>query len=518
MLKWEYYKRFKERFQKISFLNDLSFKVVFLLFVLLKIIEGSALFFVGRELVDKKYGVLLIVGMVIVYFLIELRSQQGKIKTLIQNERIIDFYKVNSKYTERQIIIRLVFSEILWNISDIVGLYGPIIFLLSFSDGFNILRLIFGIIAIVLIYIINTISLYYYCNKLYKKRNENNVFQVIYKGILFGACLWIGSCISDFVLTCPLQMKQNAIKAFKDWFAKFNDIKFAFSTNNIKLFCILIIFALILFVGGKYLKKSTENIFSRDLGKKTFNKYILYESDNLTVRDFGIFTILFMGLFMGILYEKGCSASNMSILIGVLMVNYTICWMIDDVLSFHDELSLDYDGKKLYMWKDKIDEILKYKLNIFLKNYVLKIVLLYLAAYLLTISSIKDIIYCIYNLILLTLFLFIGFIRRNLAIANSPQKVRDEYEEVKYTGERVLESNISGGEIMIVAIISAIPSILFACEEISFCMFWVMQILLIFALVIYVYVNYKMLIKTIMSPKWIMKLFDEEKNSGVIED
>lgn len=518
MLKWEYYKRFKERFQKIAFLNDLSFKITFIIFCILKLIEGIVLLFVTKGLAEKKYGVLLAIGIVIFYFLIDLRDQQGKIKTLIQQEKIIEFYKINSIYEERQIIAGLTLSEVLWSASDIVALYGPIIFVLSCRNTLDIINIMLGAFIVLLIYAIKMMYLYFFCYKIYKKRNENNIFQIIFKGIFFGICLWIGSCIRDFVLACPLQMKEDAIGAFKYWFDKLYDIKFVWSVNNMKLFCEVIVLTIIIFVGKKYIKKAINNVMNIILSKKTFYKYRLYESDNLTVRDFGMFTILFMGLFIGILHENGCGASKMSILIGVLMVNYTICWMIDDVLSFHDELSLDYDGKKLYLWKDKIDVIFKYKFNVFLKNYVVKIVLMYLVAYLLTINSVKDIIYCVYNLILLILILFIGFIRRNLAIADSPQKVKNEYDEVKYNGERVLESTISGGEIMIIAIISAIPSILFACNEIGFYLFWVMQILLILGLLIYAYVNYKMLIKNIINPKWIMKLFDEEKSSGVIEN
>ena len=48
-------------------------------------------------------------------------------------------------------------------------------------------------------------------------------------------------------------------------------------------------------------------------------------------------------------------------LINVLMISYTISFLLDDIFYFHDELSIDNDEEKIYYWKENLTKLLEYK-------------------------------------------------------------------------------------------------------------------------------------------------------------
>ena len=328
------------------------------------------------------------------------------------------------------------------------------------------------------------------------------------------AFLWAGSSVSDFILSCPLSIKDDAIKELGEWLNRGTAIRFCFEKSHL-----IMLFKIIsLFVIGFLLYKMVSVYYNKFNVFRSHSKDInfdLYDTAGINIKDFGIFPLSICGICSGILYNKGCGYSNMTRLIGILLVIYLVPFLLDDVFSFHNEISLDNDGKRIYFWKNKIEDLLVYKFKVFSRFYMSKIIFCYFLIYLFTLNKSVDFIYILYNICLILCLLVIGFLEMNRAIASSPQKITTNYEQMKYNKERIMERDTIGGQILFMGILVSIPTILLACGDITYPFYWIMQVGILIVLSILIYYKYDKLCCQIESADWLIKLFDEEETYDI---
>lgn len=493
MLKWELYKRFLERFKNIAFFRDMSVQGAAVCYILAKISQGMITYGAAWAFRDYRYINFICLVLMILYFAIDLRAGYEKVKTVIQQNHSIEFYKCNSLYNEKEIIRNIALAELLWDGADTLAVYVPIMYLLFQKHGFKIweavllLLLLIFIMAVKFIFLQLTIQSIYYGRK-----SQNNIFSVM-KLISFCVFVWVGTCISDMIVSCPLQSNKNVVNALKQWIKTFRDVSFVPTKNTVSaviLFCIVVL---------------VWRLFNT-ITKSNY-KYKLYNDSKIESRDFGLLPVFFGGLISGILYGKGACYNNITMMLSILMVTYTVSWIFDDICALHDELAIDSDSYKLLLWNHHFQDLLKYKLKLFVNGYMIKLLILYALVQGCISTNAADIWMGFHNLLIACLFLLIGFMRKSRAIVNSPTHVSEDYSKVKYEGERIIENDTIGLELLILAVIIAIPSILHACQEITFDVYIILQFLCDAAIIGGIVWNYMVLRKDLNKQEWLIKLF-----------
>lgn len=510
MLKWEYYKRFVERFKKFAVLNNLEFRTAMIIFVVSKVFQGLVIYSIFKLMINRKYADLIILGLIILNWILELKESEGKIKTLIQQEKINFFYKSYTNYSDKKISLGLVVSEVLWNANDLIGVYMPLLLVLFGKNHGVITNVGLTVFSLIFLYAVEVFYLFIFYCRMSQSKKKKHILSIILKTILFCIFLWIGNSVSEFVLSCPLSIKDNAMKELGGWLKRGTAIQFCFEKSHV----IMLFTMFSLFVFGFLLYKMVSNSYNKFgmFNSHTTNiNYCLYSTAGIDIKDFGIFPLSICGICSGILYNKGCGHSNMTCLIGILLVIYLVPFILDDIFSFHNEISLDNDGKRIYFWKNKIENLLVYKFKIFVHFYMSKIMFFYFLIYLFTLNKMFDFVYILYNIYLILCLLVIGFLEISRAIVNSPQKVTANYEQLKYNKERIMERDTIGGQILFIGILVSIPTILLACGDITYPFYWIMQVGVLIALSILIYYKYAKLCCQIKNVNWLIKLFDEEE-------
>lgn len=490
MIKWEYYRKFKERFQTLPILKDLEFRKAYTIYFVLKIIQVIVIYGLASSFREKKYFSIIATILLAINWILEVRESKASLLTTMKMNQMKEFYMTNCKISKEYFTRGMVLTEVLWNISEGIGISFSILLCLIMKATNNIYELSFmTCLSIMLLYSIEFIVLFF-------EHKKNKYIELVFKIVLMVLFTGLGGFLSSWVLECPLSIKTNLVEAMQKWIVGIHSIEFAFDIEfflRISLLLILLILYYIWIIKKEY-------------------KDLIYTEIELKVRDFGFFPIIFISLFTGVLMNRVIGKEGITYLINVLMISYTISFLLDDIFYFHDELSIDNDEERIYYWKENLTKLLEYKKRIYIFFYMKRIVVFYFIFYVVTIHKIADICKMIFAIIVIILICIIGFYEKNLAVINSPIHITWDYGTTKYNRNRIVENNAIGVKLLFIGIVVSIPAILYACSEVKIIEFYMLQIFAILGLVIYELIIKRNLKIKIQDKYWIIQLFDEEDN------
>lgn len=488
MIKWEYYRKFKERFQTVFILKNLEFKRAYAIYWVLKIIQAIVIYGVANGFREKKYFDVVMVILILINWMLEVRESKARLYTTMKKSYMKEFYLTNSKYSKVSFIRGMAASEVLWNMGEGIGISFPLIFALVIKKTRNLgTSMIVTCLAIIILYSIEFLMLLF-------EHKKVRYLELIVKTIWIGVFVGLGNYVSAWVLSCPLNKKTNVMEAMKEWINGIHSLKFAIDMNTIFRMGVLL-FLLTLYV--IWLRKQKD-------------KNSIYGSLELKVRDLGLFPIIFISFFSGILMKQGGGKEEIVYLINMLIISYTISFLLDDIFYFHDELSIDSEEEKIYYWKTNLKKLLEYKEGIYTHFYVKRIIVFYAIFYVGTIYDITDVYRMLFGIATVLLMCAIGFYEKNLAVINSPVRITKDYGTTKYDRNRTIENNVIGGKLLLIGIVLSIPAILYACNEVARNVFYVLQMFEILGLVLYVLMAKRNLEIKMEEKHWMIQLFDED--------
>lgn len=488
MIKWEYYRRFKERFQTLFILKGLEFRRAYVIYWILKIIQAIVIYRVANSFQEKKFFEAAVVVLVLINWILEVRESKARLFTTMKNSHMREFYLTNSKYSQAAFARGMAATEVLWNIGEEIGISVPLLLCCMIKKTGNIMTatVVAGLIIILLCSVEFLI--------LVSKHKKVKYAELVLKTMLVVLFAELGNCLSSWIFSCPLDRKTNVMEAMKEWIYGIYRLTFVIDWNTIFRMSVLV---LLLILYAIWLRKKED-------------KSSIYPSMELGLRDFGFFPLIVLSFLSGVLMKRGARKEEIVCLISMLIISYTICFLLDDIFYFHDELSIDSEEEKIYYWKNNLKKLLEYKEKGYMHFYVKKVIAFYAIFYAVAFQNITDVYWILFGITIALLMCMIGFYEKNLAVINSPVRITRDYGTTKYDRNRTIENNVIGGKLLFIGIVVSIPAILYACAEITDKIFYALQMFEIPVIMIYILLVKRNLETKMEGKQWMIQLFDED--------
>lgn len=100
MIKWEYYRKFKERFQTLPILKDLEFRKAYTIYFVLKIIQVIVIYGLASSFREKKYFSIIATILLAINWILEVRESKASLLTTMKMNQMKEFYMTNCKISK----------------------------------------------------------------------------------------------------------------------------------------------------------------------------------------------------------------------------------------------------------------------------------------------------------------------------------------------------------------------------------------------------------------------------------
>lgn len=522
IIKWEFYRIYKERFANSSYLKNSNSRVslfLFLLIILLKCIcaYNMQVFLVLK--MEEKY-----IWMVFLFVVtLGILNSSKKIYKIINQNALIEYYLLNTDKSLFRIKQNLFLTEYLWDFFQ--GILVEVVILLCLLQYYN-----YEVTVILCALVIYMFINYFGCWILVEIKNalstsNNKLLSLILQGVkkpsYFVLFYFLGQNFATHILNFPNITKaseQNTLE-LKKWILNIK-IEYSFFMNMAKelvknRFVIAVLFTLfvilLLYVNSREtLNESTKKRQYIDMSNRgAFAKYLKLSFVNIKHNKNMHFILgnniyyIATSFYCGIMKYIDLRINNKTFLLFTLFLIITPIYHLCEslIMDFPDVFLINGEYKKTYMWTfNRPFKLFVYKLIlllysitpiIFINSIIIKLLLFNI--------SIWSILLIVIVQIVLSILLFSLI---NLNCLDVPTRKKDNRIEAL---EDIEYKNMHIGLMTIVFLfinpMIFLPTILYISSDISYKMFLIIQFLVIPLILLFIFLFFLYDIKIKMQDK-----------------
>ena len=499
LLYWEYYRKVKERSLFASIFKNLSLNLI-IFFQIINIFVEIVLSGIFCNYLVKGYlGFIIEFVILLLIYIIDLRTSSTAVKASIENNNKQDYLKTMFNIDYRQYIRNTCLVELIYNVFSTMAIYVCLLYYMMsflFKEKSTIL------ITVVLFFSIGTAFELFFI--IWINKTKHTYIIKLIKIVIFIIVMTVGQIFSKWILSCPLIDKVSTLEKLKLWrmdFLKIFDI-YIFR-DYLFMFLKSLVITILLVLISELIKMIIKNN-KTEIKLYKFKTNSIFEANLLGIIIISfVFGILIITDTMQILTIKN------RLIFELLLVTYGFFYVFDDYLAINNWIYMDYDGNAIHHWLANICLLFKFKEKNYIKRCVLPITMIYIIMNFFIIKDLADILLAVSNLAYIVIIAMLMLYEYNLCVIDKTLRINENYDANKYSDKRIINETGVGFKIMIIGIIYILPVIFFVCGEIEWPILLLSQLGVCLLCLLYCILEKIKVMKCLKDRKWLIALYEE---------